>query len=160
MRLYEIDEAITKALEDAIDPETGEVIDEALLAEFEQLQMERSAKLENIVCYIKDLTADAKAIGDELKALTARKRAAENRAASLKAYLTWALNGEKFSSARGSVSYRRSQSVEVKDVYALPEEFVRYKEPEPDKTAIKDAIKAGKDVPGAELVENVSTIIK
>ena len=42
----------------------------------------------------------------------------------------------------------------------LDENYLRYKEPEADKTAIKEALKAGKTVAGATLVENTSVIIK
>ena len=42
----------------------------------------------------------------------------------------------------------------------LDESFLRYKEPEADKTAIKEAIKAGQKVAGATLVPSTSVIIK
>ena len=79
---------------------------------------------------------------------------------SLKKYLAYALNGQAFKSIRASVSFRKSQAVEVPDIYKLDENYLRYKEPEADKTAIKEALKAGKTVAGATLVENTSVIIK
>ena len=162
MKLYEIDRAIEDALEGALDPETGEILDESLMAAYEQLQMDRTQKIENIVCFIKDLDADAKAIREEEKALAGRRKNCENRAASLRAYLQWALNGEKFQSARGSVSYRRSSSVQVDHnrLFEIPDEYLRYMEPEPQKNLIREALKDGKDIPGCELVENISMIIK
>ena len=162
MTIYEIDNAIQEALEAAIDPETGELTDEALLADLEELQMERNQKVENIICFIKNLDGDAKAIRDEEKALAARRKTAERRSDSLRKYLQWALGGEKFSSARGSVSFRRSKQVEVDEnrLFEVPEQYLRYKDPEPDKKAISEALKAGEEVPGCRLVENVSMIIK
>ena len=65
MTLYEINNAIIQELEGAVDPETGEIVDEALLAEYEQLQLDRETKVENVGLYIKNLEADAKAIRDE-----------------------------------------------------------------------------------------------
>ena len=38
--------------------------------------------------------------------------------------------------------------------------MLKYKEPEPDKTAIKHALKSGLSVKGVQLVQNTSTIIK
>lgn len=162
MTLYEIDQAIMEALEGATDPETGEIIDEALLAEYEQLQMDRETKIENIGCFIKDLEADAKAIREEEKALAERRRAAENKAEHLRQYLQFCLAGEKFQSARLAVSFRHSKKVEVDQnkIYDIPDEYLRYKEPEPDKKAIGEALKAGEAVPGCQLIESVSMIIK
>jgi hypothetical protein len=40
------------------------------------------------------------------------------------------------------------------------ERFLRYKDPEADKTAIKNALKAGETVPGAELVSKTNMILK
>lgn len=162
MTLYEIDRAIEDTLLLAIDPETGEVKDEALLDQFEQLQMDRDQKIENIGCFIKNLEADAAAIKAEAKNLAARAKAAENKAEHLREYLQFCLGGEKFNTPRLAVSFRHSKKVEVDPdrLYDIPEEYLRYKEPEPDKKAIGDALKAGQDIPGCELVENVSMIIK
>ena len=93
-------------------------------------------------------------------AFAERQKVAENKMESLKKWLAYALNGQKFKSTRASVSFRATESVEVPDIYKLDENDVRYKEPEADKTAIKEAIKAGKTVAGATLVENTSVIIK
>ena len=96
MKLYEIDQAILEC----IDPETGEV-DEERLAE---LQIAKTEKIEQILLWKKDLDAEAKAIADEIKALTERKQAAEKKAESLKSYVKYILNGEKFSTPRVAVS--------------------------------------------------------
>lgn len=156
MTLYEIDQAIIDALEGAIDPETGEVMDDALLASYEKLQEDRDAKIENIGLFIKNLEAEADAVKLEAKKLTARAKASENKAEHLRSYLQWRLAGEKFTTPKLKISYRNSKKVNITDLEALPEEFLRYKEPEPDKTKIKDAIKAGQDVPGAEVVEQTT----
>lgn len=160
MKLYEINAAIEAALENAIDQETGEVLDEQLLAAYEQLQIDRGTKVENIGLFIKNIESDAEAIKAEAKALSSRAKGAERKAESLRAYLQWCLNGEKFQTPRLSVSYRRSQKVDAPDVFKLPEEYRRYLDPEADKTKIKDALKAGTEVPGATLIDSVSMIIK
>ena len=158
MKLYEIDNAIL----DCIDTETGEVID---IDKLNELQLERDAKIENVACWIKDLKAEAEAIKAEKLALAERQKAAENKAESLKKWLAYALDGEKFKTARCSVSFRKTESVEVTEegLEALMkghDELLTYKAPEPNKTAIKQAIKDGLNVDGVQLVQNVSTIIK
>ena len=158
MKLYEIDEAILNC----IDMETGEIIDADQL---DKLQMERDTKLENVACWIKDLKAEAEAIKTEKQILDNRQKVAENKAESLKKYLAYALGGKKFSTAKCAVSFRNTESVEVTEegLEALMkehDELLTYKAPEPNKTAIKQAIKDGLNVEGVQLVQNISTIIK
>ena len=162
MTLYEIDKAIQEALEGAVDPESGEIIDEELLAAYDQLRMDRDQKVENIGLYIKNLEADAAAIKAEAKNLTARAKAAENKAEHLRNYMQFCLNGQKFQSPRLSVSFRRSQKVEVDQnrLFEIPEDYLRYKDPEDDKKRVSEALKAGEDIPGCTLVDSVSMIIK
>ena len=159
MTIYEIDNEIMNC----IDMETGEVIDTEKLND---LQMERDAKIENVALWIKELKAEAEAIKNEKQALAERQRVAENKAESLKNWLAYALNGEKFKTSKCSVSYRNSESVEVTEegLEALMrdhEDLLTYKVPEPNKKAIKDAIKNdGLTVTGVQLVQKTSTIIK
>lgn len=154
--LYEIDNDILSC----VDEETGEIIDTDKL---NALNIERDAKIEGVVCWIKDLKAEADALKAEKQALADRQKSAENKAENLKKWLAFALNGQKFSSPKAAVSFRKSQSVEVTDINALAmenDDLIIYQEPKPDKTAIKKAIKDGRTVNGAELVENVNVIIK
>ena len=158
MKLYEIDNAILEC----IDMETGEVIDAEKL---DALNMERDAKIENVVLWIKDLKAEAEAIKAEKSALAERQKVAENKVESLKKWVAYALGGQKFSTAKCAVSFRNTESVEVTEegLEALMkehDELLTYKAPEPNKKAIKDAIKDGLSVAGVQLVQNVSTIIK
>lgn len=153
MKLYEIDQAIM----DLVDNETGEIID---IEMFNSLKMERDAKIEGVALYIKELKAEAEALKAEKMAFAERQRVAENKVESLKKYLAYALNGQAFKSTKAVVSFRKSQVVDIPDIYKLDESFLRYKEPEADKTAIKEAIKSGKTVAGATLIENTSVIIK
>ena len=158
MNLYEINAALESAFMDCIDPETGEIVGDT--SALDDLQLQRDEKIENIALFIKNLKAEAEAIQNEERKLKSRRNSCENRTEWLKKYLANNLQGEKFKTPRVAVSWRRSQSVEVEDVWALPDEFVRRADPEPNKTAIKEAIKAGIDVPGAELVDSLSMTIR
>ena len=106
MKLYEIDNAIM----DCVDMETGEIIDVERLS---ALQMERDQKIEGIGCWIKNLLSDAKALKEEKDNLAARQKVAESKAASLKEFLSKYLDGEKFKTAKVSISYRKSDSVDI-----------------------------------------------
>lgn len=159
MKLYEIENAILEC----IDMETGEIID---IERLNDLQMKREEKIENVACWIKDLKAEAEAIKAEKMALAERQKAAENKAESLKNWLAYALDGQKFKTARCAVSFRQTESVEVTPeglenlMRGGCDELLIYEQPKPNKTAIKAALKDGLNVSGVQLVHNTSTIIK
>ena len=161
MTLYEIDQRIL----DLVDPDTGELLDEeAFLA----LEMERSAKLENVALWIKDLTVEARAIKEEADILTDRRRGLERKIERLKGYLAEALGGEKFETARCVVSSRRAAALEVTDIAAAArwlereghKDMVSYGAPTVDKRSVKELVKAGAEVPGVELVERTSLTVR
>lgn len=151
--LYEINEEILNC----VDTETGEIIDPEKLS---QLQMDFDDKVEGIALWIKDLLSDATAIKAEKDKLAERQRVCENKAKNLKEYLSGFLGGEKFKTPRVAISYRKSKSVDVQDITALPKEYLKYSEPTANKTEIKKAIEAGTAVPGCVLVESQNIQIK
>ena len=160
--LYEIDREILEC----VDLETGEILDSEKLTE---LNMERERKLEGVTLWIKDMAAEAEAVKAEADKLTARKRALDNRIASVKAWLLMALGGEKLKTPRCSVYQTHSTKVSVADEAKLigflqtldnPEKFLRFRDPELRKDEIKKALKDGTIIPGAELEETESVVIK
>lgn len=154
MKLYEIDRALEEALEKAFDPETGEILNEDAFADLEALEAARVDKLEACAIMVKQYAADAEAIKAEIKALTQRARVASNKADSLKAYMERSIApGEAIKTPRVAIGWRRSEGVafdESFDVRTLPEELTKTTV-EPNKTAIKAALKQGETVPGAFL---------
>lgn len=153
MNLYEIDERIL----DCVDVETGEIFD---IDKFEELTIEREVKIENICLWIKNLTAEAEAIKAEKLNLEARQKAKTNKIDSLKKYISTYLEGSKFETARVKVSFRKSESLEYEDIYKIPEEYLKYKEPEVNKTELKNALKKGLKVEGVSIVEKQNIQIK
>jgi len=160
--LYDIDQDILSC----VDLETGEILDTEKL---DSLQMERERKLEGVALWVKDLSYEAQMIKEEADKLTARKKALDNKIDSIKAWLLYALNGEKLKTARCNVYQTHSQRVNIPDEPKLigflqtlnePEKFLRFKEPELRKDEIKKALKDGKIIPGAELEETESVVIK
>lgn len=153
MRLYEIDNEII----DLIDDETGEIID---INRFDELSMERDAKVENICLWIKNLKAEAEALKAEKDAFAARQKTVKNKMNSLKNYISYYLEGTSFESTKVKVSFRKSESLEVSDIYKIPEAYLKYKEPDVDKQALKQAIKKGQHFEGCEIVEKLNIQIK
>ena len=160
--LYEIDQDIL----DCVDLETGEILDTEKL---DALQMERERKLEGVALWIKDMKAEAAAVKEEADKLNARKKALENKMEGLKAWLLMALDGEKLKTPRCNVYQTHNQRVAVADEAKLisflqtleePDKFLRFKDPELKKDEIKKALKDGTIIPGAELEETESVVIK
>lgn len=152
MTLYEIDSAIIGCM----DEETGEIIEDAM----EELELDNIQKAENIALSIKNDAAMAKALKEEIDKLTQRLRTCNNGIDSKKKYLPYLLGDKKLKTARVSVSYRNSESVTIDDLGSLSEKYIRIPEPQADKTAIKKAIKAGKEVAGAHLETSKSVIVR
>lgn len=160
MNIYEIDRQIMEC----VDAETGEIID---LEKLEALQMEREAKIESVALWVKNLAASAKDIREEEKALAERRKAMENKAERLKAYLAEALGGSKFETAKCALSFRSSAAVEVDDEAALiayletnyRDDCLKYSVAV-NKTAVGDILKNGVKVPGAHIAQRSNLQIK
>jgi hypothetical protein len=159
MKLYEI----KKEILDLMDDDDFNMDDEANLLYLQDLKLERSEKISNIARYIKTLEAEAEAIKQVAKIQTDRAKSKENKAEWLKRYLSANYIFESpFEDQYCKVSFLKSQSVDVfKGVDEIPEKFLRTKiTKEPDKTAIKEAIKAGEKIDFAVIVEKKNIQIK
>lgn len=153
MNLYEIDAQILSC----VDIETGEIFDEE---KFEELSLTRDAKVEGLCLWIKNLKAEAEALKAEKDAFAARQKAAENKLESVKRYVSSYLDGTPFKSTKVQVSFRKSKSLEISEGAVIPEEFLKIKEPEVNKTDLKKAVANGLKIDGVEIVENLNIQIK
>lgn len=167
MTLYEIESELLALLENGFNAacidEDG-VVDEDRAAEYlEKLPIERDKKLEAYGLVIKNYEAEVQAIKQEQANLTARRQSKEKQVERLKKAITNSLvafNQPKFETAKVAFSFRKTSSVEV-DMDILDKEFIREKvEYSADKTAIKNAIKAGKVVEGAQIIEKQALQVK
>ena len=123
-----------------------------------------------VTAYLLEAERQADDADAYVKELQRRIKSARRRCEWLRGYLAehmLASGIERITDERGLFSARlerdRDRAVEVFDMAQLPEEFVRRKPappPEPDKPAIKKAIEAGKDVPGAKIVAHHRLTIK
>lgn len=169
MTLYDIDAqiaALDGAAEDdmLIDEETGELI--SVSQALDALRMEREAKLENVACWVKNLSAETDAIREEENRLAKRRKAAETKAANLKSWLLAAMTREdgttdKLKTGRVMVSVKRNPPSTVVDDELLPSTYkvakITY---QANKELIKRELLSGGEVPGAHLEYGRSVIIK
>lgn len=154
--LYEINEKLLN-FEFEIDEETGEILN---AGELDNLELARDEKIENLCLYIKNLRADAEALKAEKEVFAQREKASKHKADRLASYLQAMLNGDTYKSLKAEVSYRKSESVECDDIALVPADFLRYKDPELNKTEVKKALKNGVDVRGCHLKTNINMQIK
>lgn len=169
MTLYDIDAqiaALDGAAEDdmLIDEETGELV--TVAQALDALRMERDAKLENVACWVKNLSAEADAIRAEEDRLIKRRKAAETKAANLKAWLLAAMTREdgttdKLKTGRVMVSVKKNPPSTVVDDALLPSTYkvakITY---QANKELIKRELLSGGEVPGAHLEYGRSVVIK
>lgn len=160
MKLYEI----PIELENYIDPETGEITD---VEAFESLVRRFDNGREYLALMYKNYRSDAEQLEAEERIFKQRKQTAKNKAESIKKYLDFLCAGQKFSTDKCSITYRKSVSTEVDPEFVslavgdeILERFLKFKEPEVDTSAIKEAIKSGMQFDHARLVEKNNIQIK
>ena len=155
-KLYELVREI-EDFEFIIDEETGEILN---ANDLDKLELEKNEKIEQLCLWQKNLKSDAAAYKAEADSFKKKQKAAENKAESIKNHIEYILSGEKFKTDRVTVSYRKSEQVECLDMSLVDDDYLRFKEPELDKTKIKKALKDGIKVGGCMLVEKQNMQIK
>lgn len=112
-------------------------------------------KAENIAKLIRNLESDVSAYKEEEDRLKTKRQATENKVKWLKTYLedNMKLTGKtKFKSGMFNFSIQKNPaSVNITDEKIIPVEFLIQQPPKVDKTSIKEILKRGIEVPGAEL---------
>lgn len=160
--IYSINEEYVRLMQE-VEEMGGELtpdMEQRLAINEEQWQQ----KLEAYAKIVMNYKAEAEAKKAEADRLAAAAKAAENNAERLKATILFFLQStgrRKEAAGNFQFSLRDTEAVQVTDEAALPENFMVTKVSQsPDKKAIKEAIKGGAKVPGAELRRNTSLIIK
>ncbi|HFR3749346.1 TPA: siphovirus Gp157 family protein [Streptococcus suis] len=119
-------------------------------------------KVENTVKVIKNKEADVDQLKEEIDRLTKRKKSIENDITRLKTGLQGAFEitgHDKIKTLLFTVSLANNQPSVVVDEDLLPKKYF-IQTLKPDKTAIKESLKAGKKVRGAMLQESRSLRIR
>ncbi|MHC3769680.1 siphovirus Gp157 family protein [Streptococcus suis] len=119
-------------------------------------------KVENTVKVIKNKEADVDQLKEEIDRLTKRKKSIENDITRLKTGLQGAFEitgHDKIKTLLFTVSLANNQPSVFVDEDLLPKKYF-IQTLKPDKTAIKELLKAGKKVKGAVLQESRSLRIR
>lgn len=163
MKLYELTNLFADFAYRLEQAETPEEIEACSIA-LDGIEFSFDEKVENIVKMIRNMEADAKAYKEEEARFKAKKQSVENKIKNLKDYVFDSmeyLGKEKIQADLFTVSIRNNApSVEILDESAIPEDYFIPQPAKFDKISIKNAIKSGEVVAGAELVRKRSLQIK
>ena len=159
MTLYEMT-AQAQALKALLESE--EIDEQAFADTLEAIGADE--KVDSYCRIIKSIEGDNALIDAEIARLTALKqrngKSIDRMKEALDRFMA-AIGSTKEKTPFFSVSYRTSESVQVYDLSAIPERYIKMKvEQAPDKTAIKAALKAGEMVKGCSLEKKRNIQIK
>ena len=155
-----------------VDPEERRrEMQQAWFDTLDGMEQELVRKAENVAVYIKAMEAEAKSLKAEEDKLKARRQAKENAAKRMREYLMDCMkqaNISKIDEPKAVISLRNNpESVEISDENEFiswaneeHDDFLRFKAPEINKTAVKNALKSGADIPFASLTRSQSLTIK
>lgn len=133
-------------------------IEEALMLNAENFEIKADGYIESISRY----KALAEAADVRIKEMQRIKKTAENIEKRLKERLLQAMmvmEVDKMEIGLRKLSFRNSTAVSITDETHIPAEYIIV-ETKVDKMKIKDALKNGEIIPGAELVNNRSIQIR
>ncbi len=136
----------------------------AMSAYLDELAGQEADKVDAFGQFVRLESAKADACKKEAQRLANKAKTAEGRISYLKHLYLCTMQSNGLKKVQGSaytLSIREADSVDVTDVAALPDMYIRRKESvEPDKTVLKEALKGGLEIPGATLVKTSSLQIR
>ena len=145
---------------DELDGEVTPELEQRLMIAEHEMQEKSS----NYALVIHDYTSRIDAIDAQIERLEKLKSSYKSKSEVLKSNIKNAMlhfGIDKIEHDLVKLSFRKSESVEVENQDLIPKEFIKEKiSYSPDKTAIKEAIENGMEVPGAEIVENQSLYVR
>lgn len=140
---------------------TGEIDEQTFFDTVEAMGV--NDKIDDLCTLHNQFKADEKMLDEEIKRLMAKKKATQCGQKWVKTVIDQLLESQgksKEKTALYSVYYSKSKSVNITDISKLPDDYKNFLAPTPDKFAIRDALNQGIEVPGAELIENQSIVIR
>lgn len=129
--------------------EDEEVDEEMVIGAFETATEDLTVKLENCCKYIKNIDAEIAGLKAEEERLYARRKAKENAVKRLKELMKLAMNtaGEKkLPCGTFTVSVQNNPPSVIMDeqfIENIPEDYLKYRDPEIDKKKLKDHLEKG-----------------
>ena len=158
--LYELTGDYEYLINKLYDPEWDE---DALIDTLDGIEGEIEDKADGYAKILAQMDGDVAALKEQEHRLADRRRVLENRAKRLKEnlYTTMKTVGKtKFQTQLFAFSIRKTPAaVVIDDAAAIPDKYKTYVE-SILKTDIKDALKAGEDLPGAHLEQGETLSIR
>lgn len=170
MTLYELTEEFLRLQQWLEEEDTEE--DQALNDTLEMISQDFEQKADGYGMVIRNLKADSAAIKaqedillEEVKRLRAKRTGIDDNTERLENALLKALvlTGKKnLKTEKFTYGTRKSSSVviDAKSMFDIPDDYLRYKDPEPDKTAIKDYLKDHPECEWAHMETKVSLSLR
>ena len=175
MNIYNLPKEVETALAKyyaCFDPETGElVVEDSILAKA-QKELDEMENTGNEILGWKlqdraNAIARATMYSNEIERLSACMKREQKQASQADMLIERAFesiyDGKPMTIGTFTLSYRKSEATNIVDESLIPSQYLKTPEPpapKPDKTAIKEAIKAGTLVPGAEIETRQNLQIK
>jgi len=164
LTLYEISQTYREALDVLTDPEL-DLPNEVIADTLEGLQGNLEDKAIAVAQFFKNLEATAVAIKEAELRMSQRRKAIESRVASMKTYLKDNMEScgiTRIESPWFALSIAKNPAaVDILDEDSLPDDFVEIVTMRKvNKTAIKQAIESGAEVPGAVLTRGTRLAIR
>ena len=161
-KLYELTE-MYKNIQELISDE--EVDAETLENALSQIEGDINSKAENIAKLVRAIDGDINTLKEEEKRLAARRKALENKQKGMKSYLELQLNAmniDKIKTPLFTVALQKNPpSVNFINESLIPEDYIKTETiTSISRKDVLEALKEGKEVPGAELKQTRSLRIR
>lgn len=155
MKLYEIADQYTNALENVEDSDSFELMADTL----DSINSLLDDKLDSIGKLRRNYLAEAEALKNEAKFLKEKADKAEKNAEKLEKYVAFTLKKNGFAKADTGLfkfSFRKSTSLVVSDIENFPAHFLKPQPPKPDIAGLKSFIKKTYDDKGVKVPEDLT----
>ncbi|MGV3143204.1 siphovirus Gp157 family protein [Staphylococcus simulans] len=160
MNLFNLNEqyeALRNQIDEGIEPE---VLKDTL----ESIEASIDVKVDNTIGLIRSVEGDIETVDKEIKRLQTLKKQRENLKNKIKSYLQDMLDYRQLDNYRTSKNYvfkkRNAPSKSITDEKLIPKEYWLSQAPKLNAKQLTDDLKAGKEVPGAELKVTESLVIR
>lgn len=153
MSAFQITAALEIAYMQAVDEETGELVNDEAWENFKNLQMDLDEKKEQMVYMYKNFKFEAEAWAELKSRADKKKKIAEKKMERIKELIKFFVpEGEKFKKGLANVLWVESKSLEINNPLEIDPKWIKPHEIEYQKKEMTQAIKDGETIPGAELV--------
>lgn len=129
-----------------------------------ELSIQEEDKVDGVVYAVRKRQADIEFLKDEERRIRDRRQSMEKRLTEFKDYLLGVMqenNLQRIKGRKGTIYVRKTTSTEVTDLNELPSEYVETRvEYKPLKNEINKAIKEGRQIPGVEVNNKQSVVIR